>query len=147
VPDWLVWLIIAGVLAAAEATSLTLVLAMAAGGASMAALVAAIGVPVVAQIFVAIGGTLLLLWLVRPVAVRHLHPGSAAAITGSDALIGEEALVLADVTRDGGRVRLRGGEWSARSADPAQRLTPGTLVTVIAIDGATAVVYHEPISS
>jgi membrane protein implicated in regulation of membrane protease activity len=78
------------------------------------------------------------------VALRHLH-ASAQSISGSAALIGREATVLSLVTRDDGRVRLNGGEWSARSMDPAQELAAGTLVTVVAIDGATAVVWHDPL--
>jgi membrane protein implicated in regulation of membrane protease activity len=139
----LAWLIVAGVLAAAETTSTAFVLIMGAGGAVAAAVAAGLGVNVFVQAIVAIAGTLALLWLVRPVAIRHLNPGPVA-ITGSDALVGRDAVVLADVTRDGGRVRLNGAEWSARAADPKQELKPGTVVTVLAIDGATAVVYRDP---
>jgi membrane protein implicated in regulation of membrane protease activity len=102
-----------------------------------------LGAPAVVQVLVAIVGTLALLGLVRPIALRHLNPGPPA-LTGSDALVGREAVVLTDVTRDSGRVRLNGAEWSARAADPRQPLPPGTRVTVLAIDGATAVVYHDP---
>ena len=52
--------------------------------------------------------------------------------------------MLHEVTRDGGRVRLNGAEWSARSKDPQQELPAGTRVSVIAIDGATAVVWKDP---
>jgi membrane protein implicated in regulation of membrane protease activity len=83
--------------------------------------------------------------LVRPVALRHLHP-SAQTISGAAALVGREATVLSVVTRDDGRVRLNGGEWSARSMDPNQELAAGALVTVVAIDGATAVVWQNPLS-
>src|SRR4051812_27746341 len=100
-------MIAAGVLAGAEAVSGTFVLLMIAGGAGAAAVAAAFGAPVGVEVTVAILGTLLLLWLVRPIAVRHLNPGPAA-ITGTDALVGREAVVLREVTRDGGRVRLRG---------------------------------------
>jgi membrane protein implicated in regulation of membrane protease activity len=48
------------------------------------------------------------------------------------------------VTRDGGRVRLRGAEWSARTSDPDQVLSVGTRVAVVGIDGATAVVWQDP---
>jgi membrane protein implicated in regulation of membrane protease activity len=142
-PAWLVWLLISAAFAAAETVSTAFVLIMAAGGAGAAAIAAALGAGAFVQVVVAIGGTLALLWLVRPIAVRHLNPGPLA-ITGSDALVGHEAVVLRDVTREGGRVRLNGAEWSARAADPKQELAPGTVVTVLAIDGATAVVYHEP---
>jgi membrane protein implicated in regulation of membrane protease activity len=138
VPDWLIWLIAAGVLAASETTSGSFVLIMMAGS-----ITAAFGGPVLLQVIVAVVLTIGLVWLVRPVAIRHSFPGPPA-ITGSDALVGEEAVVLSEVTRDGGRVRLRGAEWSARTSDPDQVLSVGTRVAVVGIDGATAVVWQDP---
>src|SRR5664279_3633608 len=116
---WLVWLIITGVLAAGETASGAFVLVMMAGGAAAATITATATGSLLLQVIVSIVVTLGLLWLVRPVAVRHFNPGPAA-ITGSDALVGREAVVLSEVTRDGGRVRLNGAEWSARAKDPAQ---------------------------
>jgi membrane protein implicated in regulation of membrane protease activity len=142
-PAWLIWLIICGGLAAAEATNFAFVLVMAAGGAGAASLSAALGAPVVAQVLVAVAGTLLLLWLARPVAIRHLNP-DARSITGTDALVGREAVVLQSVSERDGRVRLNGAEWSARAIDPKQELPAGTVVSVVAIDGATAVVWKDP---
>jgi membrane protein implicated in regulation of membrane protease activity len=142
-PAWLVWLIVAGVLAGGEAVSGTFVLLMMAGGALAGAITAALGGIFLAQVVVAIIGTLGLLWLVRPVAIRHLNPGPAA-ITGTDALVGREAVVTSAVTQDGGRVRLNGAEWSARAKDPNQTLAAGTRVEVLAIDGATAIVWLDP---
>jgi membrane protein implicated in regulation of membrane protease activity len=144
-PTWLVWLIIAGVFAGGEAVSGTFVLLMMAGGAVAGAIAAGVGGPFLAQVVVALIGTLGLLWLVRPIAVRHLNPGPAA-ITGTDALVGREAVVLSAVTQDGGRVRLNGAEWSARARDPKQELPAGTRVSVVSIDGATAVVWRDPLS-
>jgi membrane protein implicated in regulation of membrane protease activity len=140
---WLIWLVIAGALTAAEAASMSLVLVMAAGGAAAASITAAAGGPVAAQVVVAIVVTIGLVWLVRPVALRHLHP-SPLTLTGADALVGHEAVVLREVTRDDGRVRLNGAEWSARAMDPRQKLPAGTVVSVVAIEGATAVVWQDP---
>jgi membrane protein implicated in regulation of membrane protease activity len=139
----LVWLVIAGVLAAAEAASLSFVLIMASGGAAAGALTAALGGPPVLQVLVAIIGTLALLGLARPAAIRHLNSGPRV-ITGPDALVGREAVVLQAVTAHDGRVRLNGAEWSARARDPKQNLPAGTVVSVVAIDGATAVVWQDP---
>jgi membrane protein implicated in regulation of membrane protease activity len=140
---WLVWLIIAGALAAGEAISGTFIFLMMSGGAVAAAITATFA-PAVVQVIVAIVGTLALLWLVRPVAIRHLNPGPAA-ITGPQALVGQEAVVLTQVTQDGGRIRLNGAEWSARAIDPKQNLPTGTRVSVVAIEGATAVVWQDPL--
>ena len=58
--------------------------------------------------------------------------------------MGREAVVLQAVTRDAGQVRLNGAVWSARPIDPKQELPAGTRVSVVAIDGATAVVWQDP---
>ncbi len=144
-PAWLVWLIIAGAFAGGEMATGTFVLLMMSGGAVAGGITAALGAALLPQVVVAVLVTLGLVWLVRPVAVRHLNPGPAA-ITGSDALVGREAVVLSQVTRDGGRVRLNGAEWTARARDPRQDLPAGTRVSVVAIDGATAVVWQDPFS-
>lgn len=140
--EWLIWLIAAGALAAAESATLTFVLLMFSGGALAGSATAAIGAPVLLQVAVALIVTMGLVWLVRPVAIRHLHPGSAA-ITGSDALVGREAIVLSEVDARDGRVRLNGGEWSARTHDQQQVLPAGTVVRVLKINGATAVVAPD----
>jgi membrane protein implicated in regulation of membrane protease activity len=142
-PSWLVWLIVAGLFAAAETLSTAFVLLMMAGGAAGGAVAAGLGAPLGAQVAVFVVVSALLAWLVRPVMIRHLHP--ATTRTGSDALVGREAVVLADVNRDGGRVRLNGGEWSARAVDPLQKLPAGARVLVVAIEGATAVVSADPL--
>ena len=141
-PDWLLWLIAAGVFAAAETVSLSFVMLMFAGGAAAAAVTAALGAPVLLQFIVAIVATLALLGGVRPVARRHLTSGTGTA-TGSDALVGQTAIVLSQVDARDGRVRLNGGEWSARAYDEKQVLPAGTVVRVMKISGATAVVVHE----
>jgi membrane protein implicated in regulation of membrane protease activity len=132
-PAWLIWLIVAGIFAGGETVTGTFVLLMMSGGAAGAAIAAAVGASLLPQIIVFIAVTLALLWLVRPVA-----------ITGTEALIGREAVVLTPVTQDGGRVRLNGAEWSARSRDPRQELPAGTRVSVVGIDGATAIVWQDP---
>lgn len=141
-PDWLIWLIIAGVLAAAETASLAFVLIMLAGGALAASLTGAAGGGVLLQCIVAIVATVALLGGVRPIARRHLAPGPGT-VTGPEALVGQQAIVLSEVTAHDGRVRLNGSEWSARAFDERQVLPAGTVVRVMKISGATAVVLNE----
>jgi membrane protein implicated in regulation of membrane protease activity len=140
---WLIWLIAAGVLAAAEMTTLDLVLIMAAGGAAAGAITAALGGPFLVQVLVAVVATAALLGLVRPVAKRHLLPTDPAR-TGVDALVGMQAVVLSEVSGEQGLVRLNGAEWSALAYDPERTLPSGTVVRVIEIRGATALVMEEP---
>lgn len=139
---WLIWLIVAAVLAGAETLSLDLVLIMCAGGAAAGGIAAAAGAPPAVQVAVAVGGALALLLVVRPVAKRHLL-GSGTARTGVDALIGTQAIVTSKVDAMDGRIRLGGSEWSARAYDETQVIPVGSSVQVIQINGATAVVWDS----
>jgi membrane protein implicated in regulation of membrane protease activity len=60
--------------------------------------------------------------------------------TGVAALVGSRAVVIERVDGDGGRVKLAGEVWSARSYDGHAVLEPGQSVDVIQIEGATALV-------
>jgi membrane protein implicated in regulation of membrane protease activity len=138
---WLIWLIIAAVLAGAEMMSLDLVLIMLAGGAVAGSVTAGVGLPPTVQIAVAIAAAAGLLVAVRPVAKRHLTVRSH--VTGTDALVGKDAIVLSRVDSSGGRIRLNGSEWSARASDHRQVIEAGSTVQVIQIAGATAVVWDS----
>lgn len=137
--DWLVWLIAAGALAAAEILTLTLVLGMLSLAAVGAALIAAIGAPAAAQVAVFAGIAILLLAVVRPVARRHRHM-PAALRTGTDALVGKRGTALTVIDANGGQVRIGGEVWSARTYDDSHVVPAGAQVDIAQIDGATAVV-------
>jgi NfeD-like C-terminal, partner-binding len=47
------------------------------------------------------------------------------------------------VTEHGGQVKLAGEVWTARASGPTVPLPIGSQVTVVAIDGATAVIRAE----
>ena len=138
-PDWVIWAVAAAVLAAGEAATAGLVLGPLALAAAIAAIVAAAGgdviVQVVAFMLVSIGSLVFL----RPIAQRHLRVPPHMR-TGTAALIGSSATVLEQVDRDGGRVKIGGEIWSARTYDEDQVIEPGDRVEVLKIDGATALV-------
>jgi membrane protein implicated in regulation of membrane protease activity len=138
-PDWVVWLIGAVVLAVGEVFTLGFFLGPIAIAAALAAVAAALGLSAEGQLatFVVASGASLL--IVRPIARRHMRT-PARLRTGTAALVGESATVLDRVDPEGGRVRLRGEVWSARALDRERVLEPGAEVQVIEIDGATAVV-------
>ncbi len=139
-PDWLGWLIAAGVLGVAEVLTLTLVLGMLAVAALAAALTAALGAPAAAAVAVFAVVAVLLLGVVRPVA-RHHRRMPPAIRTGTDALVGRRAVVLEPVDARGGRVKINGEVWTARAYDETQLIPAGATVDVLDIDGATAVVH------
>ncbi|MEU1488327.1 NfeD family protein [Streptomyces sp. NPDC005752] len=108
-------------------------------GAVAAAVVAALGGGIVAQVLVFVLVSVALIAVVRPIAARHRASQSPHA-TGIDALKGRQAVVLEQVSGSGGRIKLAGEIWSARSLDGDQVFEPGRQVDVVDIDGATAVV-------
>ena len=138
-PDWVVWAVAAAILAAGEAASAALVLGPVAIAAAIAAIVAAAGAGVLVQILAFIVGSIAALGILRPVARRHLKIPPHVR-TGAAALIGQSATVLEQVDRDGGRVKIGGEIWSARTYDEDQVIAPGDRVEVLKIDGATALV-------
>ncbi len=137
--DWIWWVVAALVFFAIEMVSLDLIFIMIAIGSLAAALASALGAPVVVQALVGGLVALLLIFAVRPIALRHLHP-AREIMTGAAALIGSTGLVLERIDSRDGRVRLAGEVWSARSFDPDRSFEPGDTVDVVRIEGATAVV-------
>jgi membrane protein implicated in regulation of membrane protease activity len=62
--------------------------------------------------------------------------------TGAAALEGAKAIVLQRVDGRGGRVKIGGEEWSARSYVADEEFDVGAEVEVAQIQGATALVYR-----
>ncbi len=140
-PGWVVWSIVAVLLALGEVATLSFFLGPIALAAIVAALVAALGGGLVLQLIVFIAGSLGSLALLRPIAVRHLRT-PARLRSGTAALVGTKALVLERVDVHGGQVKIGGEVWSARAYDEAQVIEPGARVDVVKIEGATALVYE-----
>jgi membrane protein implicated in regulation of membrane protease activity len=140
-PAWAVWVLIAAGLAAGEVVTLGFFLGPLALAAVGAGLVALLGLGIVVQLLVFIAGSVASLALVRPIAVRHLRT-PASLRTGAAALVGRRATVLERVDDTGGRVRIDGEVWSARSFLEGQVIEPGVRVEVAKIEGATALVLE-----
>ena len=138
--SWIVWLIAAVVLGVAEFFTLTLAFGLLAAAALVAAVVAGLGGPLLAQVlaFAITAGVGLL--VVRPIARRQMSH-TPLVREGSYALAGKKAVVVEEVTGMQGLVKLSGEVWSARALDEDQVIPAGTLVDVMEIEGATAIVY------
>ena len=142
-PAALIWLIFALVLAGAEALTGDMFLLMLGGGALAAsASCYLMDWPVWADGAVFLSVSLLLVVVIRPVLRRRLTPATVAPM-GIIALEGKPALVLDRVARDEGLVKLDGQAWTARPLNDGDVYEPGESVTVIHIDGATAVVFRH----
>ncbi len=144
VPVALIWLVVALGLAAAEALTGDMFLLMLSGGA-----LAAAGSnwlldwPLWADGAVFLAVSLLLLVLVRPPLRRRLTAGPGLP-EPAKALEGKHALVLDQVDQHRGQVKLDGEVWTARPLNEDDVYQPGDQVTVMRIDGATAVVWRNP---
>lgn len=137
---WLLWLIAAVALGAAEIFTLTLAFGILGGAALVAAMAAGLGLPLYGQILTFALASGLGLAVVRPIALRHMS-GPAPSRDGTDALIGRRAVVIEEVSADHGLIHLGGEDWTARPYAEYLVIPQGTLVDVMEIDGATALVY------
>jgi membrane protein implicated in regulation of membrane protease activity len=138
--SWIVWLVLAALLGVAEVMTTTLAFGLLAVAAVVSAIVGGAGLGLAFQIAafaVAAGAGL---GVVRPLAVRHIRQPPVLR-TGTSALVGRSATVIEEVTALGGRVRIGGEVWSARSYDEAQVIPVGSTVDVFVIEGATALVH------
>jgi membrane protein implicated in regulation of membrane protease activity len=141
-PAWLAWSIAALLLAVGEIfTPGLFFLGPVALAAVAAAVVALFDAPVWLQVLVFAGSAAASLAFLRPLARAHLRVPPELR-TGTAALEGTRALVLQRVDQAGGRVKIGGEEWSARSYMHDQVYEPGTYVEVVKIEGATALVYE-----
>jgi membrane protein implicated in regulation of membrane protease activity len=136
---WMIWILLAVILAAGEVMSLSFFLAPFAGGALLAALVELAGLGSVAALIVFLVSAGLLLGFVRPIARRHMRTPPQIR-TGTAALVGRTAVVTERVDSDAGTVKLEGEIWTARTYDEGDVLAAGSRVHVVEIRGATALV-------
>ena len=137
--EWVVWVVLAALLAVGEIFTLSFFLAPLAGGALVAALVAALGLGTALSLVSFLVASTVLLLALRPIAKAHLRPALSTK-TGTAALVGRQATVLEPVSPDAGSVKLEGEVWTARTYDEEAVIEPGSRVTVIEIRGATALV-------
>jgi membrane protein implicated in regulation of membrane protease activity len=138
-PVALVWLIVGLGLAGAEVLTGDLFLLMLGGGALAAAGSSLVFDDLWVQGIVFLITSVLLLFVVRPVVRRHMMSGKGLPEPMKE-LEGKTALVLDKVARHEGQVKLDGQVWTARPLNETDVFEPGDQVTVIHIDGATAVV-------
>ena len=136
-PAALIWLIFALGLAAAEALTGDMFLLMLSGGA-----LAAAGSSWLLNLPFLVVSVLLLFGL-RPGLRRRLTAGIGLP-EPVRALEGKHALVIDRVDQHRGQVKLDGEVWTARPYAEEDVYQPGEQVTVMHIDGATAVVWKSP---
>jgi membrane protein implicated in regulation of membrane protease activity len=139
--DWVLWLIAAVIFGVGEIATLSFFLAPFAGGALVAAIVAALGVGAIASWAVFLVVSVTLLAALRPLARSH-RTRPPMLRTGTAALVGRSGMVLERIANDEGVgcVRIDGEVWTARSYDDDDVIEAGKKVMVVEIRGATALV-------
>jgi membrane protein implicated in regulation of membrane protease activity len=132
------WLGAAGALLVAEMLTVDLLFASLAFSAFMAAIANGLGFEMAAQGLVFGLAAGVSLFILRPIALKHLKKRPADFATNVDALIGAPAVALTEVTVHNGQVKLSGEIWSARSQGAS--ISKDSILVVVAIEGATAIV-------
>ena len=136
----MIWLIVAVVLAVGEIATLGFFLAPFAGGAAVAALLAAVDAGATIEWAAFLVVSIILLAALRPLARSHQR--SKPIKMGTAALVGQTAMVVERIANaEGvGCVKLDGEIWTARAYDEDAVIEAGTRVHVLEIRGATALV-------
>ena len=135
-----VWLIAVALLLLIEFATTALTTIWFAGGALIALICSLLGGPVWLQCALFAAGSVVLLFLTRPLAVRLLKKD--AVRTNADSLIGKEAVVTEkiDNLRSTGAVQVSGQVWTARSVNPEHIIENDEIVMIRAIEGVKLIV-------
>jgi membrane protein implicated in regulation of membrane protease activity len=136
---WVWWLIGAAALGIPLVITAMPEFGMLSAGAVAGAVTAGLGGGAIVQVLVFAAVSCALIAVVRPIAARHRAQQPELA-TGIEALKGKQAVVVERVDGSGGRIKLGGEIWSARTLDGDAAYEPGRTVDVVDIEGATAIV-------
>lgn len=137
------WLVVLIACIAIEAMTMGLTTVWFAGGALVAVFVAVLNGPIALQIVLFVVISLLMLFFTRPVAVKYFNKDRVK--TNAESLVGKTAVVTADIDniQGVGQAVVGGQEWSARSYDDDMRISVGTVVEIVAINGVKLLVKPD----
>ena len=139
-----IWLIIFVACIVIEIISMGLTTIWFAGGALIAAVAAALGVPLWVQIVLFVLVSLVLLYFTRPIAVKYFNKDRIK--TNAESLVGKQAIVISEIDKlQGiGQVTVEGKEWTARTVTDGVTLPTGSVVIIRAISGVKLMVEEKP---
>jgi len=114
-----------------------------AGGALLAVIASALGLPLAVQIVLFFAVSFILLYFTRPIAVKYFNKDRVK--TNAESLVGRQAIVISEIDnlQGIGQVTVGGMEWSARTAEAGIRLEVGSVVNIIAINGVKLIVEEK----
>lgn len=133
--ETIIWLVIFIVMLGIEIATLGLTTIWFAGGALVATLIAAIGLPLYVQIPVFLVVSVVLLLFTRPIAQKYFNKERIR--TNAESLVGQTAVVTESINnlKGMGKAVINGQEWMARSVEDSAELQKETLATIVAIEG------------
>jgi len=142
----IVWLIILVVLILIEFATWALTTVWFAGGALVAAIIAAFHGPIWLQVGAFLVVSLLLLIYTRPIAVKYFNVKRTK--TNSESLIGRQAIVTEkiDNLQGTGTVTVGGQEWTARSQNQTE-IEEGAVVEIREIQGVKLIVEQTAVEA
>ena len=138
------WLVVVILSIAVEAITLGLTSIWFAGGALVALAASALRLPIALQVVLFFVVSAVLLYFTRPIAVKYFNKDRIK--TNAESLVGRQAIVISEIDnlQGIGQVTVGGQEWSARSVDDDVKLSVGTVVDVMAINGVKLMVKPDP---
>ena len=138
------WLVVVILSIAVEAITMGLTSIWFAGGALVALAAAAFRLPIALQVVLFFAVSVILLYFTRPIAVKYFNKDRIK--TNAESLVGRQAIVISEIDnlQGIGQVTVGGQEWSARSVDDDVKLSVGTVVDVMAINGVKLMVKPDP---
>ena len=136
----LFWFIVLAVMLIMEMFSMGLTTIWFAGGALIAALCAALGLPFIVQLVLFLIVSLVLLFFTRPFALKYFNKSRER--TNVEAMVGMQAIVIRDIDniQETGRVTVDGKEWMARSVRSGDHIPVGSGVNIRSISGVKRIV-------
>jgi len=142
--NWiLIWVVLLLLFVVIEVATMGLTTLWFAGGALVAAVLAALNLPSYVQIAAFIVVSLVLILFTRPIAVRYFNGDRVK--TNVESIVGKKAIVTAtiDNLKAVGQVTVNGMEWSARSTADTVVIPEGAVVYIVAINGVKLIVEER----
>lgn len=139
------WIVIFVILLIVEIVTLGLTTIWFAGGALAGFVAANLGAPLWLQIVLFLGISLVLLFVTRPIAMKHLNQKRVK--TNYEGVIGKVVKVTEKIDNFNGTgtAVCNGQEWTARAENDDAVFEPGMLVKVVNVTGVKLIVseYNE----
>ena len=137
-----IWLIVLVAMLVIEMATLSLTTIWFAGGALVAIIASMFGAKISLQVFIFLAVSLLILFLIRPSAVKYFN--GKRTKTNVSSLIGLEAKVLETVDNDNmtGKAIVNGQEWTARAVKDDMIIEKGEKASIVDIKGVKLILNN-----